>query len=92
MAKAKKFSKKTSKKGAKPDYIDLDKDGNKKESMKKAAADKKKKKVVKESAVIANFIKHIAEGNYSEANKYLRQVIDSKLEARISKAIKPTLF
>ena len=31
--------------GAKPDFLDLDKDGNKKESMKKAAADKKKKKV-----------------------------------------------
>jgi len=30
---------------AKPDFIDLDKDGNKKESMKKAVADKKKKKV-----------------------------------------------
>jgi hypothetical protein len=30
------------KEGAKPDYIDLDKDGNKKETMKKAAADKKK--------------------------------------------------
>ena len=30
---------------AKPDFLDLDKDGNKKESMKKAAADKKKKKV-----------------------------------------------
>lgn len=30
---------------AKPDFIDLDKDGNKKETMKKAAADKKKKKV-----------------------------------------------
>jgi len=30
---------------AKPDFIDLDNDGNKKESMKKAAADKKKKKV-----------------------------------------------
>jgi len=29
---------------AKPDYIDLDKDGNRKESMKKAAADKKKHK------------------------------------------------
>ena len=28
---------------AKPDYIDLDKDGNKKESMKKAASDKKNK-------------------------------------------------
>lgn len=30
---------------AKPDYIDLDKDGNKKETMKKAVSDKKKKKV-----------------------------------------------
>ena len=30
---------------AKPDFIDLDKDGNKKESMKKAASDKQKKKV-----------------------------------------------
>lgn len=29
----------------KPDFLDLDKDGNKKESMKKAAADKKKQKV-----------------------------------------------
>jgi hypothetical protein len=32
------------KKKAKPDYIDLDKDGNRKETMKKAAADKKKSK------------------------------------------------
>lgn len=32
-------------KKAKPDYIDLDKDGNKKETMKKAASDKKKEKV-----------------------------------------------
>ena len=31
--------------GAKPDFLDIDKDGNKKESMKKAAADKKKQKV-----------------------------------------------
>ena len=31
-------------KGSKPDFIDLDKDGNKKESMKKAAQDKKKVK------------------------------------------------
>ena len=30
------------KEAAKPDFLDLDKDGNKKESMKKAAADKKK--------------------------------------------------
>ena len=32
------------KKEAKPDFIDLDKDGNKKESMKQAAKDAKKKK------------------------------------------------
>jgi hypothetical protein len=31
--------------GKKPDFLDLDKDGNKKESMKKAASDKKKKAV-----------------------------------------------
>ena len=31
--------------GKKPDFLDLDKDGDKKESMKKAAADKNKKKV-----------------------------------------------
>ena len=36
--------KKSKKKGPKPDYLDLDGDGNRKESMKKAAADKKKKK------------------------------------------------
>jgi hypothetical protein len=30
---------------AKPDYIDLDKDGNRKESMKKAAADERKRGV-----------------------------------------------
>ena len=33
---------------AKPDYIDLDKDGNRKEPMKKAATDAKKKAPVKE--------------------------------------------
>jgi hypothetical protein len=31
--------------GAKPDFLDVDKDGNKKESMKKAAGEKKEKKV-----------------------------------------------
>jgi len=36
--------KKTVKEAAKPDFLDLDKDGNKKEPMKKAASDKKKVK------------------------------------------------
>jgi len=35
---------------AKPDYIDIDGDGDKKEPMKKAVKDKKKKKTVKEGA------------------------------------------
>jgi hypothetical protein len=34
--------------GAKPDFLDMDKDGNKKEPMKKAVADKKKNPFVKE--------------------------------------------
>ena len=41
-------AKKTSKK-AKPDFLDLDKDGDKKETMKKAAADKKKSEKGKDS-------------------------------------------
>ena len=88
MAKAKK----TVKKGAKPDYIDIDKDGDKKESMKKAVKDKKKKKIVKESTLLANIIKCIAEEKYAEANKYLQQAIHSKLETKIAQSIKPTLF
>ena len=40
------------KKKAKPDYLDLDGDGNRKESMKKAAADKKKKKKKANESVI----------------------------------------
>jgi hypothetical protein len=35
------------KEGAKPDFLDMDKDGNKKEPMKKAVADKKKKPFAK---------------------------------------------
>jgi len=41
--------------GDKPDFLDLDKDGNKKESMKKAAADKKE---VKESPELRGILKH----------------------------------
>jgi hypothetical protein len=42
-----------SEKKAKPDFLDMDKDGNKKEPMKKAIADKKKKGPVKEAEVQA---------------------------------------
>ena len=50
----KKMSKKDKKmdEASKPDFLDLDKDGNKTEPMKKAAADKKKGAVKKESAMM----------------------------------------
>lgn len=52
------------KEGAKPDFLDMDKDGDKKEPMKKAVADKKKKKM-EESRVI--FRRHVAIVNESLA-------------------------
>jgi len=54
-------------KNSKPDYIDLDKDGNKKESMKKAAEDKKKKSMHKENAEMAQAYETILE--YKLINK-----------------------
>ena len=41
--------------GAKPDFLDADKDGNKKETMKKAFKDKKKDKAVEENYVNKTF-------------------------------------
>lgn len=97
MAKAKKTSKKTKAgKLAKlaPPYdkvtrADIIVGATKGKNKKK---DSKKEKVVKESTLIANFIKCIAEEKYAEANKYLQQAIHSKLEAKIAQSIKPTLF
>jgi hypothetical protein len=58
------------KKKAKPDYMDVDKDGNKKESMKKALKDKAKKEVKEElSSFKALFNKVIAEGKKESASK-----------------------
>ena len=54
-------------KNAKPDYIDIDKDGDKKESMKKAVADKKKKSVHKENAEMAEAYQTILE--FKQINK-----------------------
>jgi hypothetical protein len=53
-------------KHAKPDYVDIDKDGDKKESMKKAAKDKKKS-VHKENAEMANAYETILE--FKQINK-----------------------
>lgn len=47
-------------KKAKPDFLDLDKDGNKKESMKKATADKKKAEGKKKESVKETKLKEVA--------------------------------
>jgi hypothetical protein len=49
------------KKATKPDYIDIDKDGDKEESMKKAVQDKKKKSMHKENAEMAQAYETILE-------------------------------
>lgn len=41
---------------------------------------------------ILNFIRNISQKNYAEANKYLQEVIDSKLKDRIQKASKKEIF
>ena len=61
----------------------------KKDIKAKKKADKKQ---VNESQEIANFIKSISQKNYSEANKYLQNVVDSKLKAKIGDALKEKLF
>jgi hypothetical protein len=54
-------------KNSKPDYLDIDKDGDKKESMKKAVGDKKKKSFHKESSEMAQAYETILE--YKLINK-----------------------
>lgn len=61
------------KEAAKPDYIDLDKDGNKKETMKKAAADKKKKAVKEGKMSPADRAQH-------HAKEYMRHHKEGNLE------------
>ena len=59
-------------KKAKPDFLDLDKDGNKKESMKKAAADKQKVSTMKktnEAKAKPDFLDLDKDGNKTEPMK-----------------------
>jgi len=67
MVKKKKGAKKDVKEAAKPDFLDMDKDGNKKEPMKKAVADKKKG-AVKEAAK-PDFLDMDKDGNKKEPMK-----------------------
>jgi len=61
-----------------------------KKSVKKV--EKKDKKKLDESQEIVKFLRSISQKNYSEANKYLQNVIESKLKAKIGEALKQRLF
>jgi hypothetical protein len=69
---------------SKPDFLDMDKDGNKKEPMKKAVADKKKK--MKEAAK-PDFLDMDKDGNKKEPFK--KAVKDSK--KKVDEVSKQTL-
>jgi hypothetical protein len=95
---AKKVHKSKAKK-AKPDYLDMDKDGNKTEPMKQAVKSAKKKTTkkakkvpVNESKYIAQFIGSVSDKKYALAHKYLRAVINEKIKARISSSLNDPLF
>jgi len=99
---AKKVHKSKAKK-AKPDYLDMDKDGNKTEPMKQAVKSAKKKATKKptkkakkvpvhESKYIAQFIGSVSDKKYALAHKYLRAVINEKVKARIASSLNDPLF
>lgn len=71
------------KKKAKPDYLDVDKDGNKKESMKKALKDKQNKKPMKEgiSSFKDLFQKVISEGKFDPKMSFGPEPIVPHLES-----------
>jgi len=45
-----------------------------------------------ENKEIVSFLKSISQKNYSEANKYLQSIIDSKIKNRIGGALKEKFF
>jgi len=55
-------------------------------------AKKSAKKKITEGSEIVNFLTAISQKNYSEANKYLQNVIDLKLKQKIGAAQNEKLF
>jgi hypothetical protein len=79
--------------GAKPDFLDVDKDGDKKESMKKASSDKKEKKV-DETTVAGSVATAPATPKASKGmvfGKGVYESLDSKLEKMITEGMNVTV-
>jgi len=60
-------------------------------SMKKTSP-KRKKKVLKDSVEVSKFITAISSKNYAQANKYLKGIIEAKIQNRINLALNEPLF
>jgi len=52
----------------------------------------KKNAKINENKDIVGFLKSISQKNYSEANKYLQSVIDTKIKSKIGSSLKEKLF
>jgi hypothetical protein len=63
---------------AKPDFLDMDKDGDKKESMKKAVADKKKSGGMNETHEFKNRLIEALKGNQHKIDKNKNNKIDAQ--------------
>jgi hypothetical protein len=77
-------------KKAKPDFLDLDKDGNKKESMKKAAADKQKVSTMKktnEAKAKPDFLDLDKDGDKKEL---MKKAADAKKKKTVKEGANPT--
>jgi len=55
-------------------------------------ANKAKKEKLNESSEIVKFLRSISQKNYSEANKYLQNVVDLKIKAKIANALKENIL
>jgi hypothetical protein len=71
---------------AKPDYIDIDGDGNKKEPMKKAAKDAKKKKTVKEGAEEAAELVMAAKDMVDRITSWMEDTAEMQTESMLELA------
>lgn len=64
----------------------------KKKLVKKAERRAGKKVTVEEKTLIVNFIKQLSEEKYQQANKYLQELVQYKLKAKIASCVEDNLF
>ena len=66
--------------------------GSRDKAIKKASSKKKKKKIQKEASEITSFISCISNKNFAQAHKYLRSLVEKKIQQRISTSLNKPLF